>query len=67
MKKLKLSLAATALTLALTLPTFAGDMPCGVTSTSPDQRATAEVSQTTALDPLTELALSLIQSALSLF
>ena len=67
MKKLKLPLAATALALALALPAFAGNMPCGVTSTSPGQPATAEVSQTTALDPLTELALSLIQSALSLF
>lgn len=67
MKKLKLSLVVTALTLALTLPALAGNMPCGVTSTSPSQPATAEVSQTTALDPMTELALSLVQSALSLF
>ena len=67
MKKLKLSLVATALTLALAIPALAGNMPCGVTSTPLKQTATAEVSQTTALDPLTELALSLIQSALSLF
>lgn len=79
MKKLKLFLAAIGLMLALAVSAFAGDMPCGVTSTPPSQPATAvasdtettsssgTVSETTAVDPVMELALSLLQSVLSLF
>jgi hypothetical protein len=81
MKKLKLSLSATVLTLALSLSAFAGDMQCGVTSQAPAQPTsmTAGETQTTVvstsgtsveaatLNPVTETALSLMQSLLSLF
>jgi hypothetical protein len=79
MKKLKLFLVATALTLALTVSAFAGNMPCGITSDTPSQPATivasdtettsanGTASETTAVDPGTEIMLNLIQSVLSLF
>jgi hypothetical protein len=79
MKKLKIFLAATILTLALAVTAFAGDMPCGITSSPPSQPATTvasdtetapssgTVSETTAVDPVTEIALNFIQSVLSLF
>lgn len=81
MKKLKLSLSVTALTLALSISAFAGDMSCGVTSQAPAQPTsmTAGYMQTTVvstgdtsgeaatLNPVTEIALSLMQSLLSLF
>lgn len=77
MKKLRLFLTTMVLTLVFAASTFAGDMQCGVTSQTPVQPqaqttsdASSEVTTTneiSAVDPLTELALSLIQSVLSLF
>lgn len=78
MKQLKLFLASTLLTLALAVSAFAGNMPCGVTDPpSPPATAVASdtettsssgtVSETTAIDPVMEIALNLIQSVLSLF
>jgi len=52
-------------------PALAGDMPGGVTSPSPssDASLTGEMPQglTSAIDPVTEFTLSLLQSLLSLF
>lgn len=79
MKQLKRFLAATVLTLALVVSALAGDMPCGVTSTPPSLTATAAASDTettstsgtaseiTAVDPVTEIALGILQRLLSLF
>jgi hypothetical protein len=47
------------LTLALALPAFAGDMSAGITGDVPAGGA--------ALDPATEVLLSLLQSLLALF
>lgn len=72
MKRFRRFLVATVLALAFSVPAFAGDMWAGITSQPPSQPATAEstsgsVSETTAVDPVTELALDLLQSLLSLF
>jgi hypothetical protein len=78
MKHLRLSLAVITLMLALSLSAFAGDIQCGVTSTQPPNQASTTsnrenfassgtVSENTAIDPVTEIALSLMQSMLSLF
>jgi hypothetical protein len=48
-----------------------GDLPCGVTSTSPSSQAsvTGEMpfGVTSAIDPLTDFTLSLLQNLLSIF
>ena len=83
MKRFQRSCAAVVLTLTLTLSAFAGDMPCpGVTNQpstqqssvagdigAPGATATGEIPGPgmAALDPVTEAALSLLQSLLSLF
>ncbi len=85
MKSLRNTLAALALTCALSISTFAGDMgTVGITSTgdigtqgvatsNTDTGATAttpgnmDTVGITATDPVTGIALSLLQSALSLF
>lgn len=81
MKKLQQFCAAVALTLALTFTAFAGDMSTpgdvppppppsmtadtsGSNTTSTSATATSNV---VAVDPVTEAALSLLQSVLSLF
>lgn len=52
-------------------PALAGDMPQGLTSTSPSSEAsvTGDMPQgvTSAIDPVTEFTLNLLQSLLSLF
>ena len=80
MKRLKLPLATTALALLLSTPAFAGDIWCGVTSEPPSQptaSATGDTSagaldatansETITVDPVTESALQLMLSVLSLF
>jgi hypothetical protein len=82
MKQLRFSLAATILALALSVPAFAGDMQAGITAQPPSQPTasaagdiqcgaalTSETtnSENTTVNPVTEIALNLIQSVLSLF
>lgn len=55
MKRFRLSLVAVVLMLTLTGSAFAGDIQCGFASTG------------RTIDPVTEVALNLIQSVLSLF
>lgn len=72
--------AASILILALTLSAFAGDINCGVAAPPPPQAAiTGDINcgvtltcqssstETVSLDPVTGLALSLLQSLLSVF
>ena len=80
MKHLRRFCAATVLTFALALATFAGDMQCGVVSppppppasmmseTVPTVTATDEDSaEPSIVDPVTELTLNILQGLLSLF
>lgn len=79
MKPLRRLCAALALTLALTLSTFAGDIHTGITAPPPpptDAAATGQIETgvtgdihtgITATDPVTEVVLNLLQSLLSLF
>jgi hypothetical protein len=82
MKKLRFPLAATVLALALSVPSFAGDMQCGVTAEPPSPPPASVMGDTLAgatltgettnseaatVDPLTDTALQLILSVLSLF
>lgn len=83
MKQFRSLLSAAVLTLALSFSALAGDMHAGiVASPSPDRQQTAAAgdiharatstngmseSETTALDPMIEIALGLLQSVLSLF
>lgn len=66
MKHLKLIAAATALTLALSFSAFAGDMHTGFvdvppqTASSTTTSSTIASSQSTAVDPLTQLVLVLL-------
>lgn len=68
MKHLQLSLAASALSLALSLPAFAGYMDTPVSSPSPlPTTGWMDTTSTAAVDPVTEIALSFMQSVLALF
>lgn len=79
MKRLKLFLTATVLTLVLVTPAFAGDMETTVTSQPPPPTVTVGGRQTTVtvtsgtsnetadIHPMTEIAINLLQSMLSLF
>ncbi|MDT4895535.1 MAG: hypothetical protein QOH25_612 [Acidobacteriota bacterium] len=72
MKKLQQFCAIVALILAIALPAFAGDIPCpGVIDKSPSQQSSVmgDISApgVVALDPFTEITLSLLQSILSIF
>jgi hypothetical protein len=81
MRPLRRLCAAFVLTLALALSAFAGDISTGITNAPPpppaEQATTAgDISTTvagdistgvTAIDPATEVMLSLLQSLLSLF
>lgn len=82
MKQLKLFLAATIFTLALSVPTLAGDIWCPVTSQPPNEStasttgnrqagatSTGEItnSETITVDPVAETALQLMLTVLSLF
>ena len=83
MKNLRRLFCAVVFTLALTVPAFAGDMQTTVTSQPPAQPQTAMAngdiqtgvtgqieigsSEATATDSVTEIALNLLQSVLSLF
>jgi alcohol dehydrogenase YqhD (iron-dependent ADH family) len=73
MRKLKQFCATMALTLALTLPAFAGEMSTpGIISSSPREQSSVMgdigmPGATAVLDPVTEAALSLLGSLLSLF
>lgn len=79
MKTLRRLCAAFVLTLALTLSAFGGQIETGVTTAPPpppDTAATGQIetgitgeisSGVTATDPVTEIALNLLQSLLSLF
>jgi hypothetical protein len=80
MKHLRLSLAVAVLTLAFSSPTFAGDMETGFTSPPPatvagdmqttvagNMDTTVTANEATATCSLTESALDLVQSVLSLF
>ena len=72
--------AATILTFAFALATFAGDMQCGVVTPPPDPpasvmgettpgvtAATEENTETSFIDPVTELTLNILQGLLALF
>lgn len=80
MKRLKLFLTATVLTLAFAIPAFAGDIETTVTSqlqTPPagmvgDIQTTvtatnSESNETATIHPVTDIALSLMRSMFSLF
>ena len=82
MKTLRKLLAAAALTCALTFPAMAGDISTGVAQTPPTRAAgdistgimagsaaTGEISTgaASAVDPVTEIVLSLLQGVLALF
>ena len=72
MNRVRRLCATTLLTVVLTAsPALAGDMPMGITSSSPSSEAsvTGEMPQgvTSAIDPAMEFALSLLQGVLSLF
>jgi len=79
MKPLRRICAAFVLTVALTLSAFAGDIHTGITDPPPPSLDAATTGQietgytgdihtgVTATDPVTEVALNLLQSLLSLF
>jgi hypothetical protein len=71
MERLRHFCAATILTFTFTLVAFAGDMQCGVTSESPSQQTSITgdmaTGATVTVDPITGLALDILQSLLSLF
>jgi hypothetical protein len=81
MKTLRQLCVASALTLALTLPAFAGEISTTVASPQPAPAVTTDgdietgvagqieigSSEATAADSVTEIALNLLQSVLSLF
>lgn len=80
MKQLRLSLAMTVLTLAFTIPVFAGDMQTTVTSQPPppatvetwDRQTTVTATdntanEATATDLIREVTLNLMRSVLFLF
>jgi hypothetical protein len=81
MKRLHHFCVASVLTFALAISAFAGDINCGVTSAPPPQQsavtddihtggtATSETSsaETVYIDPVTGIALDILQSLLSLF
>ena len=81
MKPLRQLSVALMFTLALTIPTFAGDIETTIAPPQPAQSAAAQdemqttvagqietpSSEATATDSTTEIALSLLQSVLSLF
>lgn len=74
MKHLRLSLAATVLTMALSMPAFAGDMYGGIAQPPPPPTATTTGNMDTTItatdntaSSLTEVALGFMQSVLSLF
>ena len=81
MKALRQLCIASVFTLALTIPAFAGEIQTGVAATPPPKTATADgeiqtgvtgqietgSSEATATDSVTEIALNLLQSVLSLF
>jgi hypothetical protein len=81
MKYLRRFCVATILTFTLTFSTFAGDIHCGAVSETPSQPASVtgdmatgatatnetSIAETTYVDPVTGLALDILQSLLSLF
>jgi hypothetical protein len=70
MKCLRLSLAAGLLTIVLATSAFAGDMPLpGVRSSAPTPSVAGDMPLpgVAAIDPVTEIALNIAQSLLSLF
>ena len=78
MKLLRKTFATALLSLLLSVPASAGDMPGGIITLPPPPNhqqslATIEVSVTSpgcaaiALDPVTEIAVNMLQSVLSLF
>jgi hypothetical protein len=72
MNRVRRLCATTLLTVVLAAsPALAGEMPQGLTSSSPSSGAsvTGEMPQglTSTIDPVTEFALTLVQSLLSLF
>lgn len=80
MKHLRRICASAVLTLAFACSALAGDMECGDVPPPPPQQMTSTTSQTdtgitatnnmsstTAVDPVTEAALNILQSVLSLF
>ena len=72
MKRLRFSFAVGILTIAFAVSTaIAGQMPMGVTSQPPAPEASVTgnmpLGAASAIDPVTEFTLSLVQSLLSLF
>lgn len=72
MNRVRRLCATTLLTVVLAAsPALAGEMPQGLTSSSPSSEAsvTGEMPQgfTSTIDPVTEFALALVQSLLALF
>jgi hypothetical protein len=66
MKNLRTFSTALVLTLVLAAPAFAGIIECGVTPPPPNAPTETEP-DAESTDPVTEAALSLLQSALALF
>jgi hypothetical protein len=64
MKNLRLSLAVGVLTLVMAITALAGEMPCPITAPAPGDMPYPVAAST---DAVTEVALSLIQGALSVF
>jgi hypothetical protein len=82
MSSLRHFCVATVLIFTLAVPTLAGDMQCGVVSQPPPDTSITSVTgeiatgaattnetsaETTYVDPVTEIALSLLQGVLALF
>ncbi len=72
MNRVRLLCVTTLLAVVLAAsPALAGDMPMGITSSSPSSEAsvTGNMPQgvTSVIDPVTEFMLNLLQSVLSLF
>lgn len=80
MKRLQHLCLTSILFITLTIPTFAGDINCGIVSSSPPQTSvTGEMAngatamdetadaETLLIDPVTGLALDILQSLLTLF
>lgn len=67
MKYLQLSLAIGALTLALTLPAFAGQMHTPVAPPQPPPESCEMDCSSVSPDSVTEITLSFMQSMLALF
>ena len=67
-EKVMKAIRASLLVLALCVCTYAGDMPCERTGVMPTEKIGEMPSEkTSAIDPVTDIALQILQSLLPLF